>query len=361
MTLGIFTDDFYPHIGGMGRYVYEVTSRLPKKQLLIFSSGDNKIINHIRVKTRFHSKLKNLSFSVWLHQNVNQLMKKYNLSKINIQCGPGGLFLIKNVDVPVIATCHHTYWQQAHYIKSQFWKRIFIPFEKRTYQRADRIICDSEDSKHILTDKYDISPEKIVVIPIGVDGNRFYSINSVRKIPKSLLFVGRIDKRKGVEFLIKAMRLVVKEIPDVKLFIGGTGKDMPKLKKYVKRHNLGENVEFLGFIFEDKLNEWYNKVQCVVVPSVFEGFGLTAIETMSCGTPVIATNVNGLKDIVENDVNGFLVEYNDIPSLSDRIIYLLGNKTKQAEFIKKGKKKVATVYNWDITLERILKVYGQFP
>jgi glycosyltransferase involved in cell wall biosynthesis len=360
MTLGIFTDDFYPHIGGIGRYVCEITKRLPQKNLLIFSPCDNKITNHIKIETPFHNTFRNVSFSLWLHQNVNDLVKKYNLSKINIQCGPGGLFPFKKVDVPVIATCHHTYWQQSHYIQSQFWKRIFIPFEKRTYQHADRIICDSEDSEHILIDNYDISPEKIVVIPIGIDGNRFHSISSVRKIPQSLLFVGRIDKRKGVEFLIKAVRLVVKEIPDVKLFIGGTGKDVPKLKKYVKRHNLAKNVEFLGFIFEDELNEWYNKVNCVVVPSVFEGFGLTAIEAMSCGTPVIATNVNGLKNIIENDVNGFLVEYNDIRSLHDRITYLLGDETKQAEFIKEGKRKVATVYNWNIILERVLEVYGQF-
>ena len=361
MILGIFTDDFYPHIGGMGRYVYEIASRLPQKQVLIFSSRDNKINNHVRIKAPFYNKFRNLSFSLWLHQNVDHLIRKYNLSKINIQCGPGGLFLIKNVGVPVIATCHHTYWQQSHYIRSQFWKRIFIPFEKHTYEQADRIICVSEDSKRILICNYNISPDKIVVIPNGVDSKRFHSIKNIKKIPKSLLFVGRIDNRKGIDFLIRTMPLVAKEIPEVKLFIGGTGKELPKLKKEVKNHDLEENVEFLGFIPEDKLNEWYNRVRCVVVPSVFEGFGLTPIEAMAAGTNVIATNVDALKDVVENNVNGLLVEYNDIGSLSDKIIYLLRDRTKQAEFINKGKEKVEKIYNWDIILKSFLKkIYEQF-
>ena len=361
MTLGLFSDDFYPHIGGIGRYVTEIASRLPENKLLIFSPCENKLSNHIQIKAPFHDKFRNLSFSCWLHQNVEHLIHKHHLSRINIQCGPGGLFLLKKLNIPVIATCHHTWWQQSHYIHSQFWKKIFVPFEKQTYRLADRIICDSNDSKNILISKYNIPPVKMVVIPIGVDTHKFCPITNIKKIPNSMLFVGRVEKRKGADFLIRAMPLVAKKIPEVRLFVGGTGKELPKLRRYLKEVKVEKNVEFLGFIPENKLNEWYNKVQCVVVPSMFEGFGLTAIEAMAVGTCVVATKVDALKEIVEDDVNGFLVEYNDVHSLSDKIIYLLGDKTKQAEFIKKGKKKVATVYNWDITLERISKAYGQFP
>jgi glycosyltransferase involved in cell wall biosynthesis len=355
MTLGLFTDDFYPHIGGMGRYVCEMTSRLPTEDLLIFSPCENDIPNHIQIKPKLHEKFKNLSMSYWLHNNINDLIDNFNLSRINIQCGPGGIFLLKKPGRPVIATCHHTWWQQSRYIKSQFWKAAFIPFEKRTYQQADRIICDAEDSQNILHARYGISLDKMAVIPIGVDAEKFYPIRNIEKIPYSLFYIGRIDKRKGVDFLIKAMPRVAKEIPEARLFVGGTGKDLVKLKKYVTQFNLNQNVKFLGFVSEDKLNEWYNKVNCVVVPSVFEGFGLTAVEAMAAGTSVIATNVDSLRIIVEDNINGLLVEYNDTVSLSEKIIFLLRHQAKQKEFIAKGLQKVATVFNWDYIMKRNLQ------
>jgi glycosyltransferase involved in cell wall biosynthesis len=347
MTLGLFTDDFHPHIGGIGRYVYEVTRRIPEDILLIFSPCQSAIRNHIQVQPPFHNKLRNLSFSYWLHQNVNRIIKTHNLSRINIQCGPGGLFLLRKLDQHVVATCHHTWWQQSRYITSQIWKRIFTPFEKLTYQLADRIICDSEDSKTILTDKYGISAGKVVVIPIGIDTQKFYPIDSIKKLPFSILYVGRIDKRKGVDFLIRAMKRVSLVISNVKLYVGGIGKDLLKLKAYVNENALKKHVKFIGFIPEDKLNSWYNMVQCVIIPSMFEGFGLTAIEAMAAGTNVIATNVDSLRNIVEDGVTGVLVNYGDVDCLAEKIIYLLNNQIRREELRREALERVATVYNWD--------------
>lgn len=362
MKLGVFTDDFYPFIGGMGRYVFEITRRMPKENLLIFSPCQNSIANHIRITTPFHVKLRNLSLSLWLHRNIEQIVKTYGLTRINLQCGPGGLFLFKKPPVPVIATCHHTYWQQSHYIPSQFWKRLFAPLERRTYQKADRIVCDSEDSGRILVNKYDISRKNIVVIPIGVDTTKFHPIDNVTRIPKSLLFVGRVDKRKGVDFLIRTMTLLRKKIPNVKLFVVGTGKDAPKLKRYVRRHNLEMNVVFLGHIIDEELNRLYNRVQCLIVPSVFEGFGLTVVEAMAAGTSVIATKVDGLRDLVDDGVNGLLIEYNDPKGLCDRITYLLKNPRAQAQYVREAKRKVKDAFNWDVIMRTVLKeFFGEFP
>jgi len=191
MVIGIFTDDFYPHIGGIRRHVFEIARRLPQEQTVVFSPCENKIINHVKVKTPLHTTLKNLGLSLWLHLNLDRLVIKYNLTTIHIHCGPGGLFLIRKLCVPVVATCHHTYWQQSHYIKSQIWKRVFIPFEKCTYQLAERIICVSENGKRILLDKYHMRQYKVVVIPNGVDAEKFRPFDKARKVPKSLLYVGR--------------------------------------------------------------------------------------------------------------------------------------------------------------------------
>ena len=147
MTLGLFTDDFYPYIGGMGRFVYELTRRIPESRLIIFSPCSNEMPNHIQVSPSLHQQLRNLSYSYWLHRNLEKLIGQYSLTRINIQCGPGGIFLLKRAGIPVIATCYHTWWQQSHYIGSQFWKKCFVPFERRSPMPSRYAIRSSNDNK----------------------------------------------------------------------------------------------------------------------------------------------------------------------------------------------------------------------
>ncbi len=304
MTLGIFSDDFLPFIGGMGRYVSEVSRRLPKSSHLVFSPCDHRADNHVRIRPVFHRHLRNISYSLWLHRRVDRLIDRHALNRINIQCGPGGIFLLKKLRVPVVATCYHTWWQQSRYIPAQAWKRVFIPFEQLTYRLADRVICISADSRDILARAYRIPGAKLAVIPPGVDIGRFRPLPEVRKHRNTLIYVGRVDRRKGVDFLLRAMPAVARRIPDVLLYVGGTGPDLPWLKRYVQAERLERNVEFLGFIADDLLNTWYNRIECAVIPSVFEGFGLTVVEAMAAGAPVISTRVDSIRRIIRDGVDG---------------------------------------------------------
>ncbi len=334
----------------MGRYVYDLASQLPRDRTWVFSSSDASIKNHSRVRPVLHRWLRNISFSVWLHQNLDATIEKYNLDCINVQCGPGGLFLLKKQNIPVIATCHHTWWQQSRYVPGQSWKKVFIPFERHTYKIADKIVCDSADIKDVLITKYSLSPEKIAVVPIGVDLNRFYPDKKIETIPNSALFIGRLDKRKGVDFLLQAMPLLVQKVPDMKLFIGGTGRLGSDLRRYVEKWKLGEHVEFLGFIPDDQLNGWYNRVSCVVVPSIFEGFGLTVIEAMAAGTTVIATNVDSVKNLVEHGVDGLLVEYGDVDSLCRRLVEVVTDEALRMEYENRALDKIKSSYTWECSL-----------
>jgi len=355
MKTGIVTDDFYPWVGGMGRHVYELSIRMPPEQFYIFSPCNNNLKNHIRLTPAFHKKGKNLALSFWLNRNTDRIITEYNLSKLNIHCGPGGLFLLRDIGIPVIATCHHTYWQQSHYIRSQLWKKFFVPLEKQTYQLADKIICVSQDTRDILVRYYHIPSKKMLVIPNGIDTSIFFPIPGIKKIPNSLLFVGRLDKRKGIDFLAEAMPFVKEKIKTAKLYIGGTGKYESKLRQYVIKKNLSDHVEFLGFIPDNELNYWYNRVQCAIIPSVFEGFGFTAAEAMAAGTAVIATNTDGLKSIVKDNTNGFLVRYGAVNELSDKIIFMLNDRETRKRFEKKGREMIVSNYDWNILAEKVAK------
>ena len=283
---------------------------------------------HIRVKHSSIRYFKQVGVSIWLFLNANRIIKEYCLDKLNIHAGPGGVLFIRKLHIPVLVTCHHTYWQQFTHIKSQFWKRIFLPFERRTYRLADKIICDCEDTKRVLIERYDIPVEKIAVIHCAVDAGKFHFENLPKK-SNCVLYVGRIAKRKGIDFLIRCMPFVVRTIPNAQLLVGGKGSYLEKMKSLVRQLDLERNVTFLGFVPDDQLNTLYNQAQCVVVPSIFEGFGITVIEAIAAGTRVVGTDVDGIREILNSGEYGRLVPYGNHRAMADAVIAEL-NEPKRA-------------------------------
>jgi len=316
---GIITYDFFPFIGGIGRVTYTLYCEMKNKNMLFFSPADNVLPGHIRVNFWAVRFFKQVGVSIWLFLNVHRIISENKLDKLNIHSGAGGVLFFRKIGIPVIITCHHTYWQQYTYIKSQFWKRIFLPFEKRTYRFADKIICDCEDTKRVLLERYDIPEEKMIVITCAIDNKNFFFLNH-QKSPDSILYIGRIDKRKGIGFLIRSMPYVLRQIPDARLLVGGKGCDLEKMKSIVKQLGIEQNVTFLGFVPDDQLNMMYNKAQCVVVPSIFEGFGMTAIEALAAGTRVVGTDVDGTRSTLTSGDYGSLVPYGDHRALAGAII-----------------------------------------
>lgn len=361
-NIAIFTHDLYPFKPwGQGRYVYDLVEHVrPKYHRKTFVFSPSEAVNdelHIQIFPGSHRSIgKNITFSFKLACVIERLVEKYHLGLVHFQGGPGGLFLPKRLTIPVLYTVHHTYYQQQKYIGSQRWKILLYLLERLSYKNADYLICVSPSTRDVLLEKYNLSPNLCTVIPDGVDLQRFFPLNQT-KIHNSLFFLGRFERRKGIDFLIKAIPRVRESFADVKLYIAGSGVLSPGLEKYIKKNHLSRNLSFLGTIKDTSLNEWYNKMEIVIVPSVFEGFGLTAIEAMACGTPVIATDVDALRDVVEDGFNGLLVPYNDVQALSDKIICMLKNRSEQSKFSINGREKVKTLYNWNKISQDILKVY----
>ena len=329
---GIITYDFFPLIGGIGRVTYTLYCELKNRNILFFSPANNLFPGHIRVNYWAVRFIKQVGVSIWLHLNIHRIISEYSLDKLNIHSGAGGVLFCRKIGIPVIITCHHTYWQQYTYIKSQFWKRIFLPFEKRTYRLADKIICDCEDTKRVLLERYAIPEEKMIVITCAIDGRNFF-FSDQQKNPDSILYIGRIDKRKGIEFLIRSMPYVVQQIPEARLLVGGRGSYLEKMKALVSQLDLERNVTFLGFVPDDQLNSLYNKVQCVVVPSIFEGFGMTVIEALAAGTRVVGTDVDGIRSTLTSGDYGPLVPYGDRRALAEAIVSELRNP-RRAESLR---------------------------
>lgn len=299
-------------------------SELPGKDVLFFSPLKNSLSRHIQIRFWPIHLFKQAGVSLWLFLNVRRMISRHHLKVLNIHSGPGGVLLLQQLPIPVIVTCHHTYWQQCHYLKSQFWKRIFLPFERRAYQVATKVVCVSDATRRALIEHYGVPENKIAVVYNAVDTARFFPLH-LEKDGRTVVYLGRIDQRKGIEFLIRSMPEVRQQIPEVRLLVGGTGSCLGKMKALAAELNLERNVTFLGFVAEEELNVFYNTAQCAVVPSVFEGFGITVIEALAAGTRVVGTDVDGIREILQGGDYGTLTPYGDTRALAGAIIAELKN------------------------------------
>jgi glycosyltransferase involved in cell wall biosynthesis len=311
-------------IGGIGRHTYLMYSELKGADFLFFSPAKNQLERHVRIDfwpVRF---IKQVGVSIWLHLNARGVIVRHGLDKLNIHTGPGGVLLARRLPVPVIVTCHHTYRQQCRHLRSQFWKRIFIPFEKRTYRLATRIVAVSEATRRALIEDYQVPQEKISTVYNAVETDPPRPAGA-DKGGHTVLYVGRIAARKGIEFLIRSIPLVRERIPDVQLLVAGKGAQLERLQTLARRLDLEANVRFLGFVPDEELSALYSQAQCAVVPSRFEGFGITVIEALAAGIRVVGTDVDGIREILAGGEYGTLAPYGDRSALAEAIVSELQN------------------------------------
>jgi phosphatidyl-myo-inositol dimannoside synthase len=180
--------------------------------------------------------------------------------------------------------------------------------ERIIYQRADRVIVLSEAFGQLLQDRYSVKSSIIRVVPGGADLKRFES-NLTRAAARTalgwdphrriLLTVRRLVRRMGLDTLINAMLTLRQSHPDAVLYIAGSGPERPTLEAMVSAHGLTDTVRLSGYLPDDDLPLAYRAADLTVVPSLaLEGFGLTAVESLASGTPVVVTPVGGLPEVV---------------------------------------------------------------
>lgn len=352
MKVGIISYDFYPPIGGQGIYVYQIYKRLEKNGIepFVFSARKNDMKNSIYVPST-----NQVIFSLYVNLLINHWIEKYNLNLVHFQGGPGGVFLVRKPKVPLIYTAHHLYYQK-YKLYDKYLFKLLTQLEKRGYLLADRVVSVSSKMKNVLSKEYLINEEKITVIHNGIDLNTFKYIK-MEKIANSLLFVGRLHKIKGIEFLLDAIKIVKSKIPSVKLYIIGDGDLKEKIERIIQENSLSENVELLGMLPQKELVNWYNKTEIFILPSLFEGFGIVVLEAMACGTPVIITKGCGAVDVVQNMENGVIIEPQNSIELANSILNLMENNGLMEKIRSNGIKSIQD-YDWDIIVHNLINDYA---
>lgn len=291
LRIGIVSPDAPPHVGGMGRHVGSLVDalRLAGAHVDVFDRSARPFL---------YSLGKNVGFSLFLGSALRRFARSRGIDILHVHTGPGGAFVPFGIrGIPLVVTAHHTYAQQSR-LPGQGWKRIFIPFERGTYVHAERIVCVSEDTAHVLTETYGVDPKKISIIHNGFDLTPWISadLDESKRESESVVFVGRPDVRKGWDLLQEAWNIVHAASPNAVLHVVGfRGEDRG-------------GIRFHGRLADTELRSLVGASQIAVVPSRMEGFGLVAAEAIAAGTPVVATNVDGLRSVVDHCRTGLLME-----------------------------------------------------
>lgn len=246
-----------------------------------------------------------------------------------------------------------------------------ISEELRLFRSVKAQTVTTHLQKEKLEQLYGFTADNIAVIPPGVDVHNFRPVKPGEKklktgLPDRYIFcLSRIDANKGHDLLLGAFDIVRKEISDIQLVIGG-GSPKPQerergivaaMKKIVDEKGLEERVQIVGYVPDELMVPYYQQAEMFVLPSIFEPFGMTALEAMACGRPVIASRLGGIRNTITSGENGLLVDPSKSREFAEAMIQLLTDQQLAERLGKEGHKTIQQHLSWEAIAERHIDFY----
>jgi glycosyltransferase involved in cell wall biosynthesis len=230
---------------------------------------------------------------------------------------------------------------------------------------VDAFIAVSSSIQRSWLVNYGVKP---ILIPNGVDTIRFNAGIDGSPLRKKMgledkfviLSVGRLSRQKGLHYLLEAAEYLKSDMHNLIILIGGRGEEESRLRDWAEKHDLLKTVRFLGFIPPDSLPTYYAACDLFVLPSVFEAFGLTLLEALSTGKPVVCAKVGGAQEIAgrfEQNLQAKLVNPCDPKGLAEAIAWFANNQEIVHEKMKDGYETVRTNYAWERVSKEINTLY----
>jgi len=241
-----------------------------------------------------------------------------------------------------------------------------IESEREVISSCDRIIASTTKETEYLMKHYGASPDKITVIPCGVNLDLFQPVDKEtarRELgldhQKVILFVGRMDPLKGLEQLLTALTYMDGEKPLLLLVVGGDAHSQDQvqsLQSMAKELNIEDRVTFVGSVAQSKLPLFYSASDVCAIPSYYESFGMVALESLACGTPIVANNVGGMKNIIRRSQMGRIVSDNSPHHMAGEISEVIYQSEDKERPIKTLRDTVAE-FSWSAIADKILGEY----
>jgi glycosyltransferase involved in cell wall biosynthesis len=370
MHVCMITRELPPDSGGIGYYVYNLSRKLIERghEVTIITRGTKsrftqEVVEGIRVfKVSFFPIY---PFHIWVHGAFVRTLLKSLGPKLDLVHMHSPLVPPIKTSLPVITTVHTPSKIDANYheildfysLAERVQSRVFYPpLESKLFSISDSITAVSSSVAGELG-SYGLDVGKIAVVGNGVDEKTFIPIHHHESAEKYVLYTGVLRARKGLFDLLECAEYVCRVHPTVHFVICGTGPFFSKMKEEIRRRKLQERIVLQGYVKRDKLVQLYQNATLHVVPSHYEGLPTVLLEAMSCGLPVVATNVGGNSDVISSGKNGFLVPPKSPQELAKVILKLLDDDKLRKEIGKAARKTIEKSYTWDKIADNIQKCY----
>jgi glycosyltransferase involved in cell wall biosynthesis len=379
-SLCIVTHTFLPHVGGIERVVYEQCKRLMRKQfepmVLTHRNYTEKsyVFDGIRVQcydsvnigfrlgipyaiphvSSFKTFLETVKSNDLIHVHGHPYLSSLLAGKI-----------AKRYGKPLLLTQHNTFIEYNN-VFDEIERLNDLVIGKQVIKEADKIIVVSNATKNYVL-SLGADPEKVEVLHNGVDINRFSPLTGVKgemreKLGISedapvVLTVRRLVYKNGIDTLIESAKNAVKKNPKLVFITVGRGPDFEEVREKIRQLGMQKNFRLTGFVSDEELPLYYNAADFFVLPSKSgEGLPLVALEAMACGLPVIATNVGGTSEVMNEDY-GKLVPPNSPDSLAEAIVEF---SRKDLSGLRKGlRTMIEQKYSWDTNVEKLGEIYEE--
>jgi glycosyltransferase involved in cell wall biosynthesis len=319
-------------------------------------------LDFILTRLRIFPEMETFSFRSFFALEKILRQKRYDIIH-DVQSLGWCTLAMKGYGIPIITTVHHPLTKDRESdLAGNFglWDKVttilFYPLVMQGFviRRLDRVITSFREGVDELVEAFRVRKQNLSVVYNGIDVNLFQNTGEPRE-DNALLFVGNTDdSKKGISYLLEAMTMLPEEVT---LTIVDDGPPQKfTAAELVEKYGLARRVRFTGKVDYPTLVSLYSTKTMLVMSSLFEGFGLPAVEAMSCKTPVVVTSAGALKEVV-NEECGVLVPPRDPVALKNGIMKVLRSKTLREKMGKNGRKRVIENFSWQVAAENTLEVY----
>jgi len=357
-------------VGGLAQHVYDLTRALAEigEEVHLVTIGSNdapefETVNGVRIYRVYPYNVSSLDFVHWVTQlNIAMLEKA-----VAVMTDMGAFHIVHGHDwlvafasralkhafrLPLVSTIHATEYGRNYGLHNNLQRHI-SDVEWWTIYESWKVICCSKYMNGELGYVFQVPEDKVKIIPNGVDieafspkNNKFSRGDYASPDEQLVLYVGRLVREKGVQVLIDAIPHILKYRPATKFIIAGKGPHESSLRSHAAAVGVAGRIYFTGYVNDGLRNSLYNWADVAVIPSLYEPFGIVALEAMAARAPVVISDTGGLSEIVHHGMDGLKAYTGNSQSLADMVIWMLNDRNMAERMKQKAYEKVRRQYNW---------------
>jgi glycosyltransferase involved in cell wall biosynthesis len=311
MKIGVLSYDYPPYIGGQGRAIGALVAALRTiATVVVFAPvTQGAELNFARLSWMKRVPYGQFLLSIYANIFIRRFTREHQITHWVVNGGPGGALLIRSPGVPVLTIANHTYAQTRYYMGNAWFYALLCYLERRAYHISSHCIAISDATKSSLLRSYDCTNAQVTTLRYPAPPSSAHSSGLIRN-PHALLFVGRLESRKGVAHLMPLFMEVMQRSAEATLTIIGEGSFAAQLRSELAASDLlRARITICGRVSDEELHRAYHTHGVLIMPSRFEGLGLVALEALAAGMAVVGSDTDGLREVLSSHPRGALCAY----------------------------------------------------